>query len=57
MNLNISQLRSDFYAHISAFQAYALPQTKPSLSLLSDEELRELETLWIELSVWKKQQD
>jgi len=57
VNLNISQLRTDFYAHISAFQAYALPQTKPTLSFLSEEELRELETLWIEHSVWKHQQD
>ncbi|WP_167469888.1 hypothetical protein [Vibrio aquaticus] len=57
MNLNVSQLRNDFYARIQAVQAYALPQTKPTLSLLSEEELRELETLWIELSVWKSQQD
>lgn len=57
MNLSVSQLRNDFYAHIQAVQAYALPQTKPTLSLLSEEELRELETLWIELSVWKSQQD
>jgi len=55
--LNVSQLRDDFYAHLSAVQAYALPQTKPTLSLLTDEELRELEACWIALSVWKNQQD
>ena len=55
--LNISQLKTDFYAHINAIQAYALPQTKPTLSLLTEEELQELETLWVELSVWKQQQD
>ncbi|MCZ4294026.1 MULTISPECIES: hypothetical protein [Vibrio] len=55
--MNISKLREDFYAHISAIQAYALPQSKPTLSLLTDEEVRELEACWIELSVWKNQQD
>ncbi|MEL7291389.1 MAG: hypothetical protein AAGJ78_00760 [Pseudomonadota bacterium] len=55
--MNVSQLREDFYAHLSAIQAYALPQTKPTLSFLTEEELRELETCWIELSVWKHQQD
>lgn len=57
MALNLSQLREDFYAQISAVQSYALPQTKPTLSLLTDEELRELEACWIALSVWKNQQD
>ncbi|KJY84931.1 3-demethylubiquinone-9 3-methyltransferase [Vibrio galatheae] len=55
--MNITQLREDFYAHIRAIQACALPQTKPTLSLLTDEELRELEACWIALSVWKNQQD
>lgn len=57
MALNIAQLRKDFYAQISAIQAYALPETKPTLSLLTEEELRELEACWIALSVWKNQQD
>ena len=57
MALNVAQLRDDFYAHLSAVQAYALPQTKPTLSLLTDEELRELEACWIALSMWKNQQD
>lgn len=55
--MNISKLREDFYAHISAIQAYALPQSKPTLSLLTEEEVQELEACWIELSVWKNQQD
>ncbi|CAM3128982.1 MULTISPECIES: hypothetical protein [Vibrio] len=54
MDTNISQLRKDFYAQISALQAYSLPQTKPTLSLLTEEELEVLEALWIELSMWKK---
>ncbi|KLN64804.1 hypothetical protein [Vibrio sp. VPAP30] len=57
MALNVSQLREDFYARISAMQSYALPQTQPTLSLLTEEELRELEACWIALSVWKNQQD
>ncbi|MDN3610207.1 hypothetical protein ACODM8_09185 [Vibrio ostreicida] len=57
MDSNITQLRKDFYAQISAMQAHCLPQTKPTLSFLTEEELQELEALWIELSVWKKQQN
>ncbi|EFP96380.1 hypothetical protein [Vibrio caribbeanicus] len=55
--MNTSQLREEFYAHISAVQARALPNTRPTLSYLTEEELRELEMCWIELSVWKNQQD
>ncbi|WP_240182559.1 3-demethylubiquinone-9 3-methyltransferase, partial [Vibrio cholerae] len=29
----------------------------PTLSVLTDEELRQLEQIWIELSVWKKSQN
>ncbi|MBU2898128.1 hypothetical protein KO511_15630 [Vibrio hepatarius] len=54
VDTNISQLRKEFYAQISALQAYSLPQTKPTLSLLTEEELQLLEDMWIELSVWKK---
>ncbi|AIU67124.1 3-demethylubiquinone-9 3-methyltransferase [Vibrio coralliilyticus] len=57
MDTNISQLRKDFYAQISSLQAYSLPQTKPTLSLLTEEELQVLEALWIELSMWKKKQN
>lgn len=56
MDTNISKLRKDFYAQISSLQAYSLPQTKPTLSLLTEEELQVLEALWIELSMWKKKQ-
>ncbi|EGA70393.1 hypothetical protein VISI1226_22525 [Vibrio sinaloensis DSM 21326] len=57
MESNKAQLRKDFYAQISHLQAYSLPQTKPTLSLLTEEELLELESLWVELSVWKKKQN
>lgn len=56
MDSLISQLKKDFYAQISSLQSYTLPQSKPTLSLLTEEELRELENVWIELSVWKKKQ-
>ncbi|WP_431313116.1 hypothetical protein [Vibrio zhanjiangensis] len=54
METNISQLRKEFYAQIIALQAHSLPHTKPTLSLLTEEELQVLEAMWIELSVWKK---
>lgn len=54
---NKSQLRKDFYAQISHLQAYTLPQTKPTLSLLTEEELQELEAMWVEHSVWKIKQN
>nr|WP_114785491.1 hypothetical protein [Vibrio tetraodonis] len=49
----ISQLHKEFYAQISALQAYSLPHTKPTLSLLTEEELQFLADMWVELSVWK----
>lgn len=52
----ITQLKKDFYAQISAFQSYTLSQEKPTLSLLTAEELKELEQVWVELTVWKKTQ-
>ncbi|WP_372449736.1 hypothetical protein [Vibrio metschnikovii] len=52
----ISQLKKDFYAQISAFQSYALPQQTTTLSLLTEEELKELEQIWVELAVWKRSQ-
>ncbi|MCW8332923.1 hypothetical protein [Vibrio paucivorans] len=52
----ISQLKKDFYARLNLLQRNALPHTKPTLSFLTEEELRELETVWVELSVWKVNQ-
>nr|WP_319554998.1 hypothetical protein [uncultured Vibrio sp.] len=56
MDSVISQLRNDFYAHIRAFQAPTLPQVTSTLAVLTDEEIQELETAWIEFSVWKRRQ-
>ncbi|MCF7482292.1 hypothetical protein L3V31_11165 [Vibrio sp. J1-1] len=56
MDSVISQLRKDFHAHIRAMQALKLPQVTSTLAVLSDEEIQELETVWIEFSVWKRRQ-
>nr|WP_202436543.1 hypothetical protein [Vibrio eleionomae] len=52
----ITQLKKDFYARIGAFQATAsktVTQNHPTLSLLTDEELKELGQVWVELTMWK----
>ncbi|ENM5832508.1 hypothetical protein NTH44_000541 [Vibrio metoecus] len=55
-NSVVAQLKTEFYAQLSALQAHSVPQSKPTLSVLTDEELRQLEQIWIELCVWKKSQ-
>ncbi|MCL9781165.1 hypothetical protein M9194_06960 [Vibrio sp. S4M6] len=50
------QLKKDFYAHIDSAQAYNQSQSFPTLNLLTQEELQELETVWIELCLWQRQQ-
>ncbi|MGR5540242.1 hypothetical protein ACPV5V_16800 [Vibrio campbellii] len=52
----ISQLKKDFYSQIRALQAPTLPQVTSSLAVLTDEEIQELEAVWIELVVWKRNQ-
>lgn len=52
----ISNLQKAFYEQISSLQLHHLPQTKSTLSLLTDEELKELEQLWIDFVMWKKSQ-
>lgn len=56
-NSVVTQLKKEFYAQLSALQAHSAPQSKPTLSVLTDEDLRQLEQIWIELSVWKKSQN
>ncbi|ENM5786684.1 hypothetical protein QSX70_002162 [Vibrio metoecus] len=55
-NSVVAQLKKEFYAQLSALQTHSAPQSKPTLSVLTDEELRQLEQMWIELCVWKKSQ-
>jgi hypothetical protein len=56
VDLVISQLKKDFYSQIRALQSPKLPQVTSTLAILSDEELQELENVWIELVVWKNKQ-
>ncbi|WP_394144192.1 hypothetical protein [Vibrio atypicus] len=57
MDTNKAQLRKDFYAQISNIQSTAHLQTMSTLALLTEEELHELESLWIEHAVWKTTQN
>gem|GEM_PF-855785 len=52
----ISNLKKVFYEQISSLQPCHLAQAKSTLSLLTDEELKELEQLWVEFVVWKNSQ-
>ncbi|EPM39375.1 hypothetical protein M272_17270 [Vibrio natriegens NBRC 15636 = ATCC 14048 = DSM 759] len=37
-------------------QALRLPQVTSTLAVLTDEEIQELETVWVEFAVWKRRQ-
>lgn len=52
----ISQLKKDFYSQIRALQSPKMPQVTSSLAVLTEEEIQELEAVWIELKVWKRNQ-
>jgi hypothetical protein len=52
----ITQLKKEFYTQLSALQSATLPHSEPTLSLLTQEELSELESAWVQLSIWKKKQ-
>lgn len=52
----ISQLKKDFYAHLRSSHGRHNSESSKTISILTKEELSELENVWIELAVWKKQQ-
>ncbi|WCP81235.1 hypothetical protein PQE20_04365 [Vibrio harveyi] len=56
MDSVITQLKKDFYSQIRALQSPKLPQVTSSLAVLTDEEIQELEAVWVELAVWKRSQ-
>ncbi|MBO0137441.1 MULTISPECIES: hypothetical protein [Vibrio] len=56
MDSVILQLKKDFYSQIRALQSPNLPQVTSTLAVLTDEEIKELEAVWIELAVWKRSQ-
>ena len=52
MDSRVSQLKKDFHAQISAMAQKN--NTNSSIALLTEEELSELENAWIQLIVWKQ---
>ncbi|MDW6017219.1 hypothetical protein SBW85_05455 [Vibrio plantisponsor] len=54
--LMIYKLKEAFHEQISSLQPYTSTQSKSTLSLLTAEELKELEQIWIDFTVWKKTQ-
>lgn len=48
MEQEILQLKKDFNAQLRAF-----PMMQSSLAHLTDEELKELQDAWVDLSIWK----
>ncbi|WP_164684246.1 hypothetical protein [Vibrio maerlii] len=47
----VSQLKKEFYSKLRAFT-----QGQSTLNHLTEEELAELESAWIDLALWKKAQ-
>ncbi|MDW6003866.1 hypothetical protein [Vibrio mangrovi] len=56
MDPQVIQLKKDFYQQIMTQHSYTFPNTSSTLSLLTDEELEQIERVWIELIMWKKSQ-
>ncbi|WP_237484120.1 hypothetical protein [Vibrio hippocampi] len=56
MEAVISQLKKDFYAHLRSSDGRNSSENSTTIAILTKEELSELENVWIQLAVWKKQQ-
>ncbi|MGR5094466.1 hypothetical protein ACPV5O_05675 [Vibrio maritimus] len=56
MEAVISQLKKDFYAHLRSSNGASASSTSKTMSLLTEEELAELENVWVQLAVWKQKQ-
>ncbi|MCF7360554.1 MULTISPECIES: hypothetical protein [Vibrio] len=54
--LMIYKLKEAFHEQISSLQPYSSTPSKSTLSLLTAEELKELEQIWIDFTMWKKTQ-
>ncbi|PMH40684.1 hypothetical protein BCU70_11010 [Vibrio sp. 10N.286.49.C2] len=52
----INQLKKDFYAHLKSFHEPKLGMVSKTLSTLTQDELAELENVWVQLAVWKQKQ-
>ncbi|WP_216835620.1 hypothetical protein, partial [Vibrio aestuarianus] len=56
VNSVIMQLKKDFYAQIDSPKESSSPSSQTTLALLTEEEIQQLEQIWIELAVWKRNQ-
>ncbi|MCL9775858.1 hypothetical protein [Vibrio methylphosphonaticus] len=56
MEAAINQLKKDFYAHLKSYQEPKASNGSKTLSILTQDELTELENVWIQLAVWKQKQ-
>ncbi|WP_171388515.1 hypothetical protein [Vibrio mediterranei] len=56
MEAVISQLKKDFYAHLKSANGASSCESSQTISLLTKEELAELENVWVQLAVWKQKQ-
>ncbi|MCW8347002.1 hypothetical protein MD535_13435 [Vibrio sp. ZSDZ65] len=56
MEAAINQLKKDFYAHLKSYQEPKAANGFKTLSILTQDELAELENVWIQLAVWKQTQ-
>ncbi|WGW01641.1 hypothetical protein QF117_12725 [Vibrio sp. YMD68] len=52
----LSQFKKDFYTKLGFIHAEAQQVPDPTLSTLTEEELKVLESVWVELSVWQHNQ-
>ncbi|WP_181185519.1 hypothetical protein [Vibrio sp. V01_P9A10T6] len=53
----ISQLKKDFYAQIRSLKDGPTSESQTTLALLTEEELQQLEQMWVELAIWKQSQN
>ncbi|WED24212.1 hypothetical protein L3Q72_15120 [Vibrio sp. JC009] len=52
MEAILSQLKKDFHAKLNDVQSEK--SNKSTIALLTEEELSELETVWIQHAIWKQ---
>ncbi|MCK6261812.1 hypothetical protein KP803_00830 [Vibrio sp. ZSDE26] len=52
----ILQLKKDFYAKLGFIHSNDFAESDPTLSLLTDEEIKVIESAWVELAIWKQKQ-
>ncbi|WP_047044276.1 hypothetical protein [Vibrio mexicanus] len=52
----VPELKKAFYAQIQSLQTTSEPNTSSTLDLLTKEEIKELEALWVEWNVYKRKQ-